>query len=626
MLAWALDKGATSFCHWFQPMTSTFRHGDTGQVQMSMLEFNRDGTTTFELKGKHILFGETDGSSYPNGGMRATHTAGGYLAIDPSSPVFLRDDCMFIPACFVSYNGKALDEKTPLHRAHQAMSKQGARLFKHLGFEVTGMVNNIGLEQELFFIPREAYERRMDLQFTGRTVLGKMPARGQEGCDHYMAPINVVGPAMACMKEIQEQCYKLGIPLKTRHREVAPNQYEFAPEFGSVITQTDQNLVVMQICEEVASKHGLVALLQEKPFSGVNGSGKHNNWSISTLCGAQLLNPGDLTKRSGNPEIFPIVMSAIVAAVDEYGDLMRLAISSPGNDFRLGAMEAPPSVISTYLGTQMTAYLKDFMEGNVYEYKPATTPVDLGVDIMPIVHAPAEDRNRTSPFPYGGHRFEFRAVGSSQNVSMVNTVLNAITAKYFATISDRVEAGENPVDVAQDLLKKHSKVIFNGNGYDPKWPDEADKLGITHIDSGVEAINKLVDPKNVAMFKEMAVFDEEECAARREILLEGYIGTIEMEVGCMIDMINQYAIPSAKAAGIDTSAMAEGVTKLKAGLAGIHAATDNFESAKLCRVLRLETMIEVRKTVDEVEAECPANLWSYATYKELLFLDSGKFK
>ena len=376
----------------------------------------------------------------------------------------------------------------------------------------------------------------------------------------------------------------------------------------------------------MASKHGLVALLQEKPFAGVNGSGKHNNWSISTLCGAQLLNPGDLTKRSGNPEIFPIVMSAIVAAVDEYGDLMRLAIASPGNDFRLGAMEAPPSVISTYLGTQMTAYLKDFMEGNVYEYKPATTPVDLGVDILPIVHAPAEDRNRTSPFPYGGHRFEFRAVGSSQNVSMVNTVLNAITAKYFATISERIEAGEKAVDVAQDLLKKHSKVIFNGNGYDPKWPDEADKLGITHIDSGVEAINKLVDPKNVAMFKEMGVFDEEECAARREILLEGYIGTIEMEVGCMIDMINQYAIPSAKAAGIDTSAMAEGVTKLKASLAGIHAATDNFESAKLCRVLRLETMIEVRKTVDEVEAECPANLWSYATYKELLFLDSGKFK
>ena len=626
ILSWALDRGATNFCHWFQPMTSTFRHGDTGQVQMSMLEFNRDGSTTFELKGKNILFGETDGSSYPNGGMRATHTAGGYLAIDPSSPVFLRDDCIFIPACFVSYNGKALDEKTPLHRAHQSMSKQGARLFKHMGMEITGMVNNIGLEQELFFIPREAYERRMDLQFTGRTVLGRMPARGQEGCDHYMAPIHVDGPALACMKEIQEQCYKLGIPLKTRHREVAPNQYEFAPEFGSVITQTDQNLVVMQICEEVATKHGLVALLQEKPFAGVNGSGKHNNWSISTLCGAQLLNPGDLTAKSGNAEIFPVVMAAIVAAVDEYGDLMRMSIASPGNDFRLGAMEAPPSVISTYLGTQMTAYLKDFMEGNVYEYKPVTTPVDLGVDILPVVQAPCEDRNRTSPFPYGGHRFEFRAVGSSQNVSLVNTVLNAATAKYFAVISERIEAGETAVAVAQDLLKKHSKVVFNGNGYDPTWPDEADKLGINHIDSGVEAINTIVAPKNVAMFKEMGVFDEEECAARREILLEAYVGTIEMEVGCMIDMITQYAVPSAKAAGIDSAAMAEGVTQLKAALAGIHGAADTYESAKLCRILRLETMIKVRQIVDDIEAECPANLWSYATYKELLFLDSGKFK
>ena len=625
MLSWALDKGATSFCHWFQPMTSTFRHGDTGQVQMSMLEFERDGTTTFELKGKHILFGETDGSSYPNGGMRATHTAGGYLAIDPSSPVFLRDDCMFIPACFVSYKGKALDEKTPLHRAHQSMSKQGARLFKHLGFEVTGMVNNIGLEQELFFIPREAYERRMDLQFTGRTVLGKMPARGQEGCDHYMAPINVAGPAMACMKEIQQQCYKLGIPLKTRHREVAPNQYEFAPEFGSVITQTDQNLVVMQICEEVASKHGLVALLQEKPFAGVNGSGKHNNWSISTLCGAQLLNPGDLTQRSGNPEIFPIVMSAIVAAVDEYGDLMRLAISSPGNDFRLGAMEAPPSVISTYLGPQLTAYLKDFSEGNVYEYKPATSPINLGVDIMPIVHAPAEDRNRTSPFPYGGHRFEFRAVGSSQNVSLVNTVLNALTAKKFAEISEGVEAGKDAVAVAQEMLKKHFKVIYNGNGYDPAWPAEADKLGITHIDSGVEAIDKFVAEKNVKMFEDLKVFDAAECAARRTILLDLYVGTIEMEVGCMIDMINQHAIPSAKAAGIDAAGMSTGVVKLEAALKEMHAAADEYEAAKLARVLRLDTMIDVRKVVDDVEAICPADKWTLATYKELLFVDVGKF-
>ena len=626
VLTWCLSKGVTNFCHWFQPMASTFRHGNTGQVQMSMLEFNRDGTTTYELKGKHILFGETDGSSYPNGGMRATHTAGGYLCIDPSSPMFLRDDALFIPACFVSYEGKALDEKTPLHSAHEAMSKQTARLFKHMGFEVAGAVNNIGLEQELFFIPREAYERRMDLQFTGRTVLGKMPARGQEGCDHYMAPINVHGKVMACMKEIQTQCYKLGIPLKTRHREVAPNQYEFAPEFGSVITQTDQNLVVMQICEEVAAKHDLACLLQEKPFAGVNGSGKHNNWSISTLCGAQLLNPGDLTAKSGNPELFPVVMAALVAGVDSYGDLMRLSIASPGNDFRLGAMEAPPSVISTYLGTQMTEYLTEFMNGNVFEYKPSVTPIPLGVDSLPVINAPAEDRNRTSPFPYGGHRFEFRAVGSTQNVSLVNTVLDSMVAKMFSNISDRIEAGESAVAVAQELLKKHFKAVYNGNGYDPEWPAKADAMGVTRIDSGVEAINKFVDPKNVEMFSSMGVFTPEECAARREILLELYVGTVEMEVGCMIDMINQHAIPSAKAAGINASGLEKGAKECAAAIAKVHATEDAFEQAKLCRVLRLETMVNVRKVVDDVEAACPANLWTMATYKELLFVDTGKHR
>jgi glutamine synthetase len=288
-------------------------------------------------------------------------------------------------------------------------------------------------------------------------------------------------------------------------------------------------------------------------------------------------------------------------------------------------MEAPPSVISTYLGPQLTAYLKDFSEGNVYEYKPATSPINLGVDIMPIVHAPAEDRNRTSPFPYGGHRFEFRAVGSSQNVSLVNTVLNALTAKKFAEISEGVEAGKDAVAVAQEMLKKHFKVIYNGNGYDPAWPAEADKLGITHIDSGVEAIDKFVAEKNVKMFEDLKVFDAAECAARRTILLDLYVGTIEMEVGCMIDMINQHAIPSAKAAGIDAAGMSAGVVKLEAALKEMHAAADEYEAAKLARVLRLDTMIDVRKVVDDVEAICPADKWTLATYKELLFVDVGKF-
>jgi len=457
--------------------------------------------------------------------------------------------------------------------------------------------------------------------------MGKMPARGQEGCDHYMAPINVHGNVLACIQEIQHQCFKMGIPLKTRHREVAPNQYEFAPLFGSCISQTDQNLVVMQVCEEVARKHDLACLMQEKPFAGVNGSGKHNNWSISTLCGAQLLNPEDLTKRSGNPELFPVVMAAIVSAIDQYGDLMRLSIASPGNDFRLGAMEAPPSVISTYLGKQMTDYMTDFMNGKVYAYQPTTSPVDLGVDIMPTVQAPAEDRNRTSPFPYGGHRFEYRAVGSTQNVSLVNTVLTAITAKMFSNISDRVEAGEKATDVAQDLLKKHSKVIFNGNGYDPSWPAKADELGICHIDSGVEAIAKFTDPKNIELFTSMGVFTETECKARQTILHELYVGTVEMEAGCMIDMTVQSVIPDIKKAGLTDliPGIEAGVAELKSAVAAVHGAANEYEAAKLCRVLRLETMSKIRKTIDDAEAVVPAEMWTTATYKQLMFVDQNRF-
>ena len=338
------------------------------------------------------------------------------FSIDPLSPIFLREDTVFIPAAFVSYNGDALDEKTPLHRAVEAMSKEGTRLLKLLGYEVDGLINNIGLEQEIFLVPRHAFYRRPDLQFTGRTIMGKASARGQEMSDHYMAPISRATTAFDCMRQIQMECFKVGIPLKTtRHREVAPNQYEFAPLFGNVINQTDQNLMVMQIIEEVASENGLAALLQEKPFAGINGSGKHNNWSIGTTDGVNLLNPKQINAASKNAEIFPIIMAAIVSAIDKHGDLMRLAIASPGNDFRLGAMEAPPAVISTYLGDDMTNYLMAFMDsGNVEAYVPSKKKLAFGANSISEIEVPAEDRNRTSPFPYGGARFEFRAAGSSQ--------------------------------------------------------------------------------------------------------------------------------------------------------------------------------------------------------------------
>jgi glutamine synthetase len=625
VLDWAVDNGASVYCHWFQPMAASgVRHGLSAQVQQTMYEFDNEGTPFFKFDGEMLLQGETDGSSYPNGGMRATHTAGGYLSLDPLSPIFLREDTIFIPAAFVSYNGDALDEKVPLHRAVEAMSTQGTRLLKLMGYEVDGLINNIGLEQEIFLVPRHAFYRRPDLQFTGRTVMGKQPARGQEMSDHYMAPISRATTAFDCMRQIQMECFKIGIPLKTRHREVAPNQYEFAPLFGNVISQNDQNLMVMQIIEEVASENGLAALLQEKPFAGINGSGKHNNWSLGTNAGVNLLNPKQINAASANPEIFPVIMAAIVSAIDKHGDLMRLSITSPGNDFRLGAMEAPPAVMSTYLGEDMTQYLMDFMEtGTVEAYAPAKKSLGFGASAIPKIQVPAEDRNRTSPFPYGGARFEFRAAGSAQNVSLVNTVLNTITAEAFAIVADRIEAGETPTAIAQDLLKAHSRVIHNGNGYDPEWPEQAVEKGLWRIDSGVDAIQRFTDPKNTELFEKMGVLTPRECEARRVILLEHYVGTVEMETVTMVDMINQHVIPSCKKAELPyVKKLEDAVKTLRKAVEGIHAAADEAEAAALCRVLRLDTMIKVRDVCDEAEGLCPPSLWTLATYSELLFLDT----
>jgi glutamine synthetase len=361
VLEWARDNGASVYCHWFQPLASSgMRHGLTGQVHNSMFSFDsHTGEPRWNLEGKDLLKGETDGSSYAHGGLRSTHNAGGYLAVDPTSNIFIRGDTVFVPACLASYHGSALDEKTPLLRSVDALSREGTRLMNLLGWDdVDGLVSNIGLEQEYFFVSRDAYNKRIDLQLTGRTVMGMNAPRGQEMCDHYMAPISnsssSSSSALDCIIEIQNICFKMGIPLRTRHKEVAPNQYEFAPLFGFVTTQIDQNLMVMQVIEETASKFGLAALLQEKPFNDVNGSGKHNNWSIATTDGVNLLNCDQLRKNSGIDGIFPVVIAAIVKAISDYGDLLRMSVASPGNDFRLGACEAPPAIITTYLGEQMT--------------------------------------------------------------------------------------------------------------------------------------------------------------------------------------------------------------------------------------------------------------------------------
>jgi glutamine synthetase len=441
--------------------------------------------------------------------------------------------------------------------------------------------------------------------------------------DHYMAPLSSTTAALACMQEIQDECWRLGIPLKTRHREVAPNQFEFAPLYGTNTTQIDQNVMVMQIMEETAPKYGLTALLQEKPFNDINGSGKHNNWSIATRDGVNVLAPDEVLKATANDTAFPVIMAALISAVDEHGDLMRMAIASPGNDFRLGACEAPPAIVSMYLGDDMTNYLEAFMNGSKAKYEPLKKVLDLGTsEILPF-EVPSEDRNRTSPFPYGGARFEFRAVGSSQNVSMVNCVLNTIAAEKFGEFADRMEAGEDIVEIARETLKKHWKVVFNGNNYDEDNQKLLTERGLWRIDSGVEAISRLTAEKNVALFEKMGVLTAAECAARQDVLHDHYTGTVEMEALCLIDMINQHIIPSVKAAGLGPlSELEAAIGTLKEAVGGIHHAETSLEKARLARVLRLETMIDVRAICDAAEAIVPENLWTLATYKELLFLDS----
>jgi len=621
---WGMDHGATCTAHWFQPLGSNeVRPGMAGMVINHFFAFHPEkGNIEFKYDGETLVKGETDGSSYPNGGLRATHTAGGYTIIDPTSPIFMRGDTIHIPCVFISWTGHALDEKTPLLRAEQAMSREGVRLLKNLGYNVKGLQSNIGLEQEFFLIPRDAFARRLDLQMTGRTILGKNAPRGQEMCDHYFAPLNP--NAQDCIKAIQEEAFNLGISLKTRHREVAPNQYEMAPYFGRVTQQVDQNLVIMQLCEEIAARYNLACLFQEKPFADINGSGKHNNWSIGTTCGVNLLNAKQVEKASGSPLTFPIILAAIISGVDKHGDLMRAAIAAPGNDFRLGACEAPPAVISAYLGASVTDFLDDFRQGKSASYNPAKKMLSSGVDVVPDFEVPAVDRNRTSPFPFGGHRFEFRAVGSTQNVSMVNTVLATMSAQAFAEFSDAIEAGKKPEDVAKESLNKHWRVIFDGNGYDPAWLDEADKRGIWRIDSGVDAINMMGSDKNIKLFSDMKVLSKEELFARRDISLQHYAGIVEMEALCFIDMLKQQVIPAIKEAEQDTKGVEAALKAVQDGLSAMHHEADDYKKAALARVLRLETMISAREAVDAAEGECPAHLWPLATYKEMLFLDANQ--
>jgi len=625
VVEWCKDKGATMATHWFQPLGSAgVRRGQTGQVHNAMFNFGANGELKWNFDGGDLLQGETDGSSYMNGGLRATHTAGGYTALDPSSPIFIRNDTLYIPTVFVSFYGKALDEKAPLLRSMEAVSKAGVRLLGLLGYNCKRVMPNIGLEQEFFLVPREAYYKRTDLQLSGRTVMGMDAPRGQELSDHYMAPLNPI--ALECMKEMQHECFKMGIPLNTRHREVAPNQYECAPYFGVASAQIDENLMVMELMEEIAAKHGLACLLNEKPFKGINGSGKHNNFSLGTDDGKNLFNGPQITKATGKEETFPVIMAAVVQAVHNYADLMRMSIASPGNDFRLGAMEAPPAIISTYLGEALTNFLEQVKDKGTAPglYDPAKTTVNMGVPSIAPFQVPAEDRNRTSPFPYGGHRFEFRAVGSSQNVSMVNTVLCSAMAEAFNNFADAIEKGQAPLAVAQASLKETWKIIFNGNGYSAEWPVEAAKRGLPNTVSGTDATQALVAEKNLALFEKLGVMSKEETLARAEAMHDQYAGMIEIELKSMIEMVSRQCIPAVNQAGLSDHAtkLSAGLAELKAALHAMESADGSYETAKAARVARLEVMEKVREVCDAAEAATPTALWPIASYKELLFLDS----
>eukprot|EP00750_Incisomonas_marina_P013627 INCI17514.12.p1 GENE.INCI17514.12~~INCI17514.12.p1 ORF type:complete len:521 (-),score=87.37 INCI17514.12:899-2461(-) len=508
---WARSHDASVYQHWTQPMgASGVRHGLSAGVQNTMMKFQADGCPAWDFSGNNLRFGETDGSSYNNGGLRHTHQAGGYVTIDPSSPIFLRGDTVFIPSVLTSFDGHALDEKTPLKRAEEAISREGKRLLEQLGVKgVEGLKMNIGVEQEFFFVPRSGYVNRQDLMLTGRTLMGRDAPRGQEMDDHYMATLSSVTPPLFAMQEIQRQCMMMGIPLRTRHREVAPGQYEFAPLYGTATTQADQNIVTMQIIEEVAASYGLAALLQEKPFNGINGSGKHNNWSVAFTgleSEVNLLNPKQVSKATGNAEIFPVIMAALLKAVAENGDLLRMACATPGNDFRLGACEAPPAILSVYFGEDLTQYLESFAGGNLEPYAPSTGFLDTGCSDLPLTPRPAEDRNRTSPFPYGGSRFEFRAVGSAQNVAIVNTVLGTIAASAFKSFADAIEGGTPPRDVAAAALREHMDThVFNGNSYDEQCQQQLTERGCWRIDSCVDAHMRMTEPKNISLFESMGV-------------------------------------------------------------------------------------------------------------------------
>ena len=640
MKDWALEHGATHFTHWFQPMT-----GITAEKHESFIAPTAEGRAIMDFSGKELIQGEPDASSFPSGGLRATFEARGYTAWDPTSYAFIKDDCLCIPTAFCSYTGEVLDKKTPLLRSMTAVSKAACRILKLLGINTAKVTSTVGPEQEYFLVDKKMWEKRKDLVYTGRTLFGAKSPRGQELDDHYFGMIKP--RVMAFMKELDEELWKLGVLAKTEHNEVAPAQHELAPIFTSTNVAADHNQLTMEFMKRVALRHGLVCLLHEKPFAGVNGSGKHNNWSLSTAEGMNLLDPG---KEPYKNTRFLLFLAAIIKAVDEYQDLLRISVASAGNDHRLGANEAPPAIVSMFLGTELTGILEAIAAGKTYDSTPVTY-MKVSDDTIPALVKDNTDRNRTSPFAFTGNKFEFRMPGSMFSISGPNIVLNTIVAEELDEFADKLEDTADIEKAIYDLVREtylaHKRIVFNGNGYTDEWVHEAEKRGLLNLKSTPAALPHLADAKNIALFEKHNIFTAAEVKSRVEILLENYCTVLKIEASTMLEMLHKDILPALnayerdltsaaldkKAAGISAGFEAKLAEKLSVYGSEIYAAAEKLEAtltaatdiasskeaANFYHDSVLSAMEELRTAADKAEALLGEKYLPYPTYGELLF-------
>ena len=641
MKRWAMELGATHYTHWFQPLT-----GITSEKHDGFVTPVGDGTAIMEFSGKELVRGEPDASSFPSGGLRATCEARGYTAWDPTSYAFVKDDVLCIPTAFVSYTGEALDKKTPLLRSMNALSGQAIRILKLFGKDVDYVSTTVGPEQEYFLVKKEDYEARQDLILTGRTLFGAPSAKGQELEEHYFG---VIRPEVsAFMKELDEELWKLGVPAKTKHNEVAPCQHELAPIFDTTNVAIDHNLLTMEMMKKIAPKYGLVCLQHEKPFEGVNGSGKHNNWSLSTT-EENLLDPGDTPMENLQ---FLVFLAAVIKAVDEYADLLRTSVATPGNDHRLGANEAPPAIISIFVGEELEAVIDAIASDSPYA-GPVKMKMDLGVDVLPKFSKDTTDRNRTSPFAFTGNKFEFRMPGSAQNLSDCDTILNTAVAKELKGYADELEGAEDFTSAAIALVKRtirdHRRVIFNGNGYSAEWEEEAARRGLPNKKNTPAALPALIDPKNIALMEEFGVLTKVEMESRYEVELEHYSKIINIEALTMLEMARKQLLPAVNAymsevantaasklavseslsvrsetkaltrLSADADAMSDAVDELQASVDAAKALSDESAKAVAFHDDVLPKMDALRTAADDAETICGEDYWPLPSYSKMLY-------